>query len=164
MAKTKKATTATPKAKPIMVMFGNLVNKTGKNSVDGEARVYTFQGDVAKGDVFSVWAHSELAYFKVKKAINKFEYVSSDNNGVALSDLKPVIQKIDFKSYNLAKKFTAKMRGYLAALHERCEEAKAKGDIEDVIKSLKGEKKADVQALVDAIEALKADPESVLED
>lgn len=161
MAKTK---TTAPKATPVMVIFGNLITKTGKNAVDGEARVYTFNGDVAKGDVFSVWAHSELAYFKVKKVINKYEYVSSDNNGVALSDLKPVIQKIDFKSYNLAKKFTAKMRGYLAALHERCEEAKAKGDIESVIKSLKGEKKADVQALVDAIEALKANPESVFED
>lgn len=162
MAKTK--TTTAPKAAPVMIMFGNLITKTGKNAVDGEARVYTFNGDVAKGDVFSVWAHSELSYFKVKKVINKFEYVSSDNNGVALSDLKPVIQKVDFKSYNLAKKFTVKMRGYLAALHERCEEAKAKGDIENVIKSLKGEKKADVQALVDAIEALKANPESVFED
>ena len=55
------------------------------------------------------------------------------------------------------------MRGLLAALHERVDEAKAKGDIEGVIKSLKGEKKADVQALVDAIESLKADPESALD-
>lgn len=161
MAKTTKTTTT---AKPVMVLFGNLITSTSKSADKGEARVYTYQGDVAKGDIFSVWAHSKLAYFKVSKVINKYEYVSTDNDGVALSDLKPVIQPVCFKSYNIAKAFTAKMRGLLAALHERVDEAKAKGDIEGVIKSLKGEKKADVQALVDAIEALKADPESAMSD
>lgn len=161
---TKKATaTKTVATKPTMVMFGNLVT-SNKTTDKGEARVYTFNGDVAKGDIFSVWAHSKLAYFKVSKVINKYEYVSTDNGGVALSDLKPAIQKVDLSGYRLAKAFTAKIRGYMAALHERLDEAKAKGDVENIIKSLKGEKKADVQALVDAIEALKADPSSALED
>jgi hypothetical protein len=67
------------------------------------------------------------------------------------------------KSYNVLKAFGAKTKGLLAALNERVEEARTKADTTNLIKSLKGESKADVEALVAAIEALKANPESALD-
>lgn len=162
--KTAKATTvAKPtSAKPIKVLYGYIVEHSKKDPATKDNRVFLTNEDAVKGDIFCVWANDKLKYFKVAKVQQKYEYVKADNNGVSLSDLRYVIQKLDTKNYNVLKAFGAKTKGLLAALNERVEEARTKADTTNLIKSLKGESKADVEALVAAIEALKADPESAL--
>lgn len=162
--KTVKATTvAKPtNAKPIKVLYGYIVEHSKKDPATKDNRVFLTNDDAVKGDIFCVWANDKLKYFKVSKVQQKYEYVKAENNGVSLSDLRYVIQKLDMKNYNVLKAFGAKTKGLLAALNERVEEARTKADTTNLIKSLKGESKADVEALVAAIEALKADPESAL--
>ena len=147
--KTTVATVAKPtNAKPIKVLYGYIVEHSKKDPTTRDNRVFLTNDDAVKGDIFCVWANDKLKYFKVSKVQQKFEYVKADNGGVSLSDLRYVIQKLDLKSYNVLKAFGAK---------------RTKADTTNLIKSLKGESKADVEALVAAIEALKANPESALD-
>lgn len=165
--KTKKqvkvATVAKPnEAKTIKVLYGYLVDHTKKEPAERDNRVFLTTDDAVKGDIFCVWAGEKLRYFKVQKVQQKYEYVKADNSGVSLSDIRYVIQKLDVRNYNILKAFGAKTKGLLAALAERVEEARSKSDVADLIKSLKGEQKAEVEALTAALEALKADPASAL--
>lgn len=142
-----------------------LVDHSKKTPECPETRFYTTELDeVAKGDIFSVWAHGRLAYAKVVKVFAKYEYLASDNNGVAREDLLPVLGRIDFKSYNVVKKVQAKLKRLTACLQERIVDGKGEKDIAEAMKSLKGEAKAEVGAILADIDALKANPESVLDD
>lgn len=142
-----------------------LVDHTKKTPEYPETRFYTTELDeVAKGDIFSVWAHGKLAYAKVVKVFAKYEYLASDNNGVAREDLLPVLGRIDFKSYNVVKKVQAKLKRLTACLQERIVDGKGEKDIAEAVKGLKGEAKAEVGAILADIDALKANPESVLDD
>lgn len=147
------------------VLKGILVNHTKKECDEAESRFYATQLDeVAKGDIFAVWAHGKLAFFKVKKVYAKYEYLSSENDGVALADLPVAMNRIDFHSYNVFKAVAAKTKRLTACLQERIVEGKKSRDLADIMATLKGEAKADVKAIVDAMKALETDPESALDE
>ena len=142
-----------------------IVNHTKKEDYSSEVRFYvTKEDEVAKGDVFSVWAHGRLAYAKVQKVFAKYEYLKSENNGVALEDLPVAMNRVDFQSYNVFKAVAAKTKRLTACLQERLEDGKKTRAVSDALKELKGEAKADAQALIDALKALEENPESALED
>lgn len=142
-----------------------IVNHTKKEDYSSEVRFYvTKEDEVAKGDVFSVWAHGRLAYAKVQKVFAKYEYLKSENNGVALEDLPVAMNRVDFHSYNVFKAVAAKTKRLTACLQERLEDGKKTRAVSDALKELKGEAKADAQALIDALKALEENPESALED
>lgn len=142
-----------------------LVDHTKKTPEFAETRFYTTEIDeVAKGDIFAVWAHGKLAYAKVVKVFAKYEYLASDNGGVAREDLAPAMNRIDFKSYNIIKKVQAKLKRLTACLQERIVDGKGEKDIAEAVKGLKGETKAEVEAILSGIAELKANPESVLDD
>lgn len=142
-----------------------IVNHTKKEDYSSEVRFYvTKEDEVAKGDVFSVWAHGRLAYAKVQKVFAKYEYLKSENNGVALEDLPVAMNRVDTHSYNVFKAVAAKTKRLTACLQERLEDGKKTRAVSDALKELKGEAKADAQALIDALKALEENPESALED
>ena len=142
-----------------------LVNHTKKEDANAEVRYYvTQEKEVAKGDIFSVWAHGRLAYAKVQKVFAKYEYLKAENNGIALEDLPVTMNRIDTRSYNVFKAVMAKTKRLTACLQERLEEGKKARTFADAFKELKGEAKADAQALMDAMKALDENPESALED
>lgn len=142
-----------------------MVDHTKKEPANPETRFYVTELDeVCKGDIFSVWAHGKLAYAKVKKVFAKYEYLSSDNGGVAREDLPVALNRIDFKSYNVFKKVTAKMKRLEACLQERIVDGRNEKTVAEAIKELKGEAKKEVAEILKQIEAIKADPEAVLED
>ena len=114
--------------------------------------------------MFSVWAHGRLAYAKVQKVFAKYEYLKSENNGVALEDLPVAMNRVDFHSYNVFKAVAAKTKRLTACLQERLEDGKKTRAVSDALKELKGEAKADAQALIDALKALEENPELALED
>lgn len=142
-----------------------LVNHTKKEPDCPETRFYVTDIDeVAKGDIFAVWAHDKLSYAKVKKVFAKYEYLASDNNGVAREDLPIALGRIDLKRYNVFKKVQAKLNRLQACLEERIIEGKVGKNIDEAAKSLKGEAKAEVNAILAAIKQVKEDPESVLNE
>lgn len=147
------------------VLQGVLVSHTKKENTDAETRFYKTQLDeVAKGDIFAVWAHGKLTFFKVKKVFAKYEYIKSENGGVALEDVPQTLNRIDFKSYNILKAVSAKTKRLTAALQERIIEGKASRDLAADLASLKGESKADAKALLDALKELETNPESALDN
>lgn len=142
-----------------------LVDHTKKVPECAETRFYVTEMDeVAKGDIFSVWAHGRLAYAKVQKVFAKYEYLSSDNNGVAREDLPVALNRIDFKSYNIFKKVQAKMKRLEACLEERLVDAKKGKTVDEAMKGLKGEAKAEVEAILKGIAELKVNPEAAVEN
>lgn len=142
-----------------------IVDHTKKEDYSSEVRFYTTNLDeVAKGDIFSVWAHGRLAYAKVQKVFAKYEYLKSENNGVALEDIPVAMNRIDTKSYNIFKAVAAKTKRLTACLQERLEDGKKNRALADALKELKGEAKADAQALINALKALEENPETALED
>lgn len=142
-----------------------IVDHTKKEDYSSEVRFYaTNLDEVAKGDIFSVWAHGRLAYAKVQKVFAKYEYLKSENNGVALEDIPVAMNRIDTKSYNIFKAVAAKTKRLTACLQERLEDGKKNRALADALKELKGEAKADAQALIDALKALEENPETALED
>ena len=142
-----------------------LVNHSKNESAEAETRFYrTDLDEVANGDIFAVWAHGKLAYAKVKKVFNKYEYLKAENGGVELDDVPFALNRIDFKSYNLFKAVSAKTKRLTSALKERIEEMKEKKTLKDVLAGTTKEIRTDVDAILADIEALKANPESALED
>lgn len=142
-----------------------LVNHTKKESDDAEVRFYATQLDeVAKGDIFSVWAHGKLAYAKVKKVYARYEYLASENNGVSLEDLPQAMNQIDFKSYNIFKAVAAKTKRLTAVLQERLLDGRKEKELADAMANLKGQTKVDVKAILDDLKALEANPESALDN
>lgn len=142
-----------------------LVNHT-KNVAEGaEERFYrTNLDEVAKDDIFACWAHGKLAFGKVRKVYAKYEYLKSENAGVELDEVPFALDRIDFKSYNIAKAVAAKAKRLTSALKERVEEFKEKKTIKDILTGSKGAIREDVDAILADMEALKSNPESALED
>lgn len=142
-----------------------LVDHSKKESENAEVRFFVTELDeVAKGDIFAVWAHGKLAYAKVKKVFAKYEYLSSDNNGIAREDLPVALNRIDFKSYNVFKKVQAKLKRLQACLEERIVDGKKEKTIAEAMKGLKGEAKAEVEAILKNIATIESNPESVLDE
>lgn len=142
-----------------------LVNHTKKESDDAEVRFYVTQLDeVCKGDIFAVWAHGKLAYAKVKKVYARYEYLASENNGVALDDVPQAMNRIDFKSYNIFKAVAAKTKRLTAILQERLLDGRKEKELADAMAGLRGQTKIDVKAICDELKAIEADPESALDN
>lgn len=146
------------------VLKGILVDHTKKENEYAETRFYvTKEDEVAKGDIFSVWAHGRLTYFKVKKVFAKYEYLASENDGVAIEDVMPVLNKLDTKSYNVFKFVLKKTKRLTACLEERVIDGKKQRELSDTIAALKGSAKAEVKAILDDLKALEEDPEAVMD-
>lgn len=142
-----------------------LVNHTKKEPECPEIKyLRTTEDTVAKGDVFACWAHGKLAYAKVKTVLNKYEYIKAENGGVDLEDVPFALARIDFKSYNVFKAVSAKTKRLTSALKERVEELKEKKTLKDVLAGTKGKIREDVDEILAAIDELKSNPESALED
>lgn len=142
-----------------------LVNHTKKESDCAETRYYVTQLDeVAKGDIFAVWAHGKLGFAKVKKVYARYEYLASENNGVALDDLPQAMTRIDFKSYNIFKAVAAKTKRLTAALQERLLDGRKEKEMADAMSGLKGQTKIDVKAIMDDLKAIEENPELALDD
>ena len=148
------------------VMKGILVNHTVKTPDCAEQRFYTTTvEDVKKDDVFAVWAHGKLAYFKVKAVMETYEYLPSENAGVKLEDVSVALNRIDFKAYTVSKKVLEKTKRIRACIAERLAEAKESQQIAELIKTADTtERKAEIKALQDQLKALAENAESVLED
>lgn len=145
------------------VLKGILVDHTKKENECAETRFYTTKEDeVAKDDIFSVWAHGRLAYFKVKKVFAKYEYLASENGGTAIEDVIPVLSKLDTKSYNVFKFVLKKTKRLTACLEERAIDGKKKRELANTIATLKGSAKAEVKSIMDDLKALDEDPEAVM--
>ena len=147
------------------VLNGVLVNHTKKVDSDAEERFYlTADDSVKKGDIFSVWAHGRLAYFKVMNVMEKYEYLKAENDFVELENIPFALTKIDFEAYNVNKAYVAKRARIVACLKERVAESGLDSDLDAKVKGLKGDAKKDADALVAALKALDADPKTALED
>ena len=147
------------------VLNGVLVNHTKKVDCDAEERFYlTADDSVKKGDIFSVWAHGRLAYFKVMNVMEKYEYLKAENDFVELENIPFALTKIDFEAYNVNKAYVAKRARIVACLKERVAESGLDSDLDAQVKGLKGDAKKDADALVAALKALDADPKTALED
>lgn len=147
------------------VLNGVLVDHTKKVDCDAEERFYlTTDDSVKKGDIFSVWAHGRLAYFKVTKVMEKYEYLKAENDFVELENIPFALTKIDFEAYNVNKAYVAKRARIVACLKERVAESGLDSDLDAQVKGLKGDAKKDADALVAALKALDADPKTALED
>ena len=147
------------------VLNGVLVNHTKKVDCDAEERFYlTADDSVKKGDIFSVWAHGRLAYFKVMNVMEKYEYLKAENDFVELENIPFALTKIDFEAYNVNKAYVAKRARIIACLKERVAESVLDSDLDAKVKGLKGDAKKDADALVAALKALDADPKIALED
>lgn len=147
------------------VLNGVLVDHTKKVDSDAEERFYlTADDSVKKGDIFSVWAHGRLAYFKVMQVMEKYEYLKAENDFVELENIPFALTKIDFEAYNVNKAYVAKRARIVACLKERVAESGLDSDLDAKVKGLKGDAKKDADALVAALKALDADPKTALED
>lgn len=147
------------------VLNGVLVNHTKKVDCDAEERFYlTTDDSVKKGDIFSVWAHGRLAYFKVMNVMEKYEYLKAENDFVELENIPFALTKVDFEAYNVNKAYVAKRARIVACLKERVAESGLDSDLDAKVKGLKGDAKKDADALVAALKALDADPKTALED
>lgn len=147
------------------VLNGVLVDHTKKVGCDAEERFYlTTDDSVKKGDIFSVWAHGRLAYFKVMNVMEKYEYLKAENDFVELENIPFALTKIDFEAYNVNKAYVAKRARIIACLKERVAESGLDSDLDAKVKGLKGDAKKDADALVAALKALDADPKTALED
>ena len=147
------------------VLNGVLVDHTKKVDCDAEERFYlTADDSVKKGDIFSVWAHGRLAYFKVMNVMEKYEYLKAENDFVELENIPFALTKIDFEAYNVNKAYVAKRARIIACLKERVAESGLDSDLDAKVKGLKGDAKKDADALVAALKALDADPKTALED
>lgn len=148
------------------VLKGILVDHSKKTYTDAETRFYsTTVEDVQKDDVFSVWAHGRLTYFKVTQVMETYEYLPVENGGVALEDVSVALNRIDFKQYIVAKKVLEKTKRIRACLAERVKEATEQKQFAELIKNATTtESKAEIKALQDQLKALVENPESVLED
>ena len=140
------------------VLNGVLVNHTKKVDCDAEERFYlTADDSVKKGDIFSVWAHGRLAYFKVMNVMEKYEYLKAENDFVELENIPFALTKIDFEAYNVNKAYVAKRARIVACLKERVAESGLDSDLDAKVKGLKGDAKKDADALVAALKALDAE-------
>lgn len=147
------------------VLNGVLVDHTKKVGCDAEERFYlTADDSVKKGDIFSVWAHGRLAYFKVMNVMEKYEYLKAENDFVELENIPFALTKVDFEAYNVNKAYVAKRARIVACLKERVAESGLDSDLDAKVKGLKGDAKKDADALVAALKALDADPKTALED
>lgn len=147
------------------VLKGTLVNHTVKEDLTDETRFYkTLDDGAVKGDIFTVWAHGKLGFLKVKKVLDTFEYLASENSGVALEDVSLAMTKIDTKAYAINKAFLTKKKRIEACIAERIEDGKYDTMVAEDLKKVSAEKKAEIKALQAQLEALKANPETALED
>lgn len=143
-----------------------LVNHTKKEPMETEVRFYRTDLDpVAKGDVFSVWAHGKLAYAKVVDVYTSATYLKADNGFTEINDIPYAMNRLVTEFYKLNKAYTEKMNHLKAVLDERVAEARAAKEQAEILKSVavKGKVPADVKAILDAINALKSNPASALE-
>ena len=147
------------------VLKGTLVNHTVKEDLTDEVRFYKTTNDtIAKGDIVTVWAHGRLGFLKVKKVLDTFEYLSTENNGVALEDVSLALNKVDTKEYNINKAFLTKKKRIEACIDERIDEGRYETEMAEDLKKVSADKKAEIKALQAKLEALKANPETALED
>lgn len=147
------------------VLKGTLVNHTTKEDLDGEARFYkTTNDEIVKGDVMVVWAHGRLGFLKVKSVLDTFEYLSAENGGIELEDVSLALNKVDTTEYKINKAFLAKKKRIEACIKERIAEGTFNKAIDEGIKAVSAEKKAEIKSLQDKLKALIADPTTALED
>lgn len=150
----------------MQVLKGLIVDHTKKEDYSSEERFYSVPSDepVAKGDVFAVWAHGRLAFFKVKAVLQTYEYLKAENNGVLLDDIPFVLTKIDFEAYNINKAYNAKRARLVACLKERISEGASTEEFAASVKSLKGQTKKDAEALLASLKEIDDNPSKALED
>lgn len=147
------------------VLKGTLVNHTVKEDLTDEVRFYKTTDDtIVKGDILTVWAHGRLGFFKVKKVLDTFEYLASENGGTDLEDVSLAMTKIDTKAYAINKAFLAKKKRIVACIDERIEEGRYEAELDKDLKAVSADKKAEIKALQEQLKALTANPESALED
>lgn len=147
------------------VIKGILVNHTVKEDLTDEVRFYqTADDSIVKGDVVVVWAHGRLAFLKVKSVLDTFEYLSAENDGIELENVSLAMTKIDTTAYKVNKAFLAKKHRLEACINERIAEGAYDTMVAEGIKKVSAEKKAEIKALKEKLDAMIADPASALED
>ena len=147
------------------VLKGTLVNHTTKEDLTDEVRFYKTNDDsIVKGDVVAVWAHSRLAFLKVKSVYETYEYLSDENDGISLEDVSLALNKIDVTAYKINKAFLAKKKRIEACIDERIAESATARSISEAIKGVSADKKAEIKALQDQLSALVNDPATALND
>ena len=137
------------------VLKGILTDHTVSNSLPKETRFYvTTETEPKAGDIFSVWAHSKLAYFKVTDVYEKFEYLKAENGGVDFEHLPLTLNRIDLDAYKATKEKRAKKDRLLACLKERIDEGTRDANIDELISKAKGVAKEEIKTLKAQIKAL----------
>ena len=145
------------------VLKGIIVNHTIKEDLTDEVRFYTTNDDtIAKGDIVSVWAHGRLNFLKVKNVLDTFEYLSAENDGIALEDVPVAMNKVDTTSYATHKAYLSKKKRIEACIKERIAEGAFIKMANDAMKAVSADKKAEIKALQAQLSALEADPSSAL--
>ena len=147
------------------VIKGILVNHTVKEDLDSEVRFYqTTDDSIVKGDVVVVWAHGRLGFLKVKSVLDTFEYLASENDGTELENVSLAMGKVDTTEYKVNKAFLAKKHRLEACINERIAEGAYDTMIAEGIKKVSADKKAEIKALKDKLDALIENPATALED
>ena len=147
------------------VLKGILVDHTNKESLDSETRFYKTTVDtVEKNDVFVVWAHGRLGFFKVRKVFETFEYLTSENGGVDLEDVPLTLNKVNNEEYKLAKAVLQKEKRIKQCIKERIAEAEIDVEVEEGIKKSTPAIKEAIKELQNQLKMLKEHPETALED
>ena len=137
------------------VLKGVLTDHTVKSDLPKEVRFYvTTETEPKVGDIFSVWAHSRLAYFKVTDVFEKFEYLKAENGGVDFEHLPLTLTRIDVEAYKATKEKRAKKDRLMACLKERIAESERDNAINKLVSEATGSSKAEIKALKDQIKAL----------
>lgn len=147
------------------VLKGILVNHTKKEVAGAEVRFYTHEGDVEVGDIFTVYAHSQLCNFKVKEIMETAEYLSCENRGTPLSKVMPVLDvkdngSLDMDRYKTTKEALAFVDRQKMILAERLADAERAKAVKDAVKET-GDKS--IAELLKTITDVEANPMKVKE-
>ena len=139
------------------VLACKVIDKPGAYISD-EIVSYKCTGDVAKGDAFVVWLRGHVRIVEVIDIVPAWAYSDARKGLGDIDTMSWVINKVDFKSHNIAKLARSKIRDLRAALKERKAKVLDKKDMDEFIKTLNKKDAADFLDAQNYIDALEADP------
>ena len=139
------------------VLACKVIDKPGVYASD-EIVSYKCTGDVAKGDAFVVWLRGHVRVVEVISITPAWAYSESRKGLGDMDTMSWVINKVDFKSHNIAKLARSKIRDLRAAMKERRAKALDKKDFDEFVKGLNKKDAAEFLDTQEYIEQLETNP------
>ena len=139
------------------VLACKVIDKPGV-FISDEIVSYKCTGDVSKGDAFVVWLRGRVRVVEVIGITPAWAYSEARKGLGDIETMSWVINKVDFKSHNIAKLARSKIRDLRAAMKERRAKALDKKDFDEFVKGLNKKDAADFLDTQEYIEQLEANP------